>query len=494
MTWFTAQSVTINTGQTIASVNNGDDVQIAQEAGGLIIGNNPPVEIKRTFRDAGGAPKIELRLPWPYTNQLNQPAVAFPTDADLAEATRVLREITSDFDMLPSASTVVLRTETGKVKTANATEANDAVALGQLGEFVVTLAGEQVVEGTKRFRDLKGGSTSSINGTTIIEDNYAGDQSLTNLGTIRSSGGTLLGNGVKQAEGSQGLVSTTSIGFVRSGLLVESGHLKFLGSSPISVEIGIDQPVPLSEFFIIDSNGKITAPFNGGSVDTTPNRLLKVGDFGIGANYTSGQLPIVPNNNLDGAEALGIYRYFDIVTGRPNFGSGFGNVLNVPTIGFSSENYGTQLAMDYAQDRIGFRRLSAAWQPWREIYHQTNILGPVSQSGGTPTGGIIERGSNASGQYTKFADGTMICTLIRGAQLGMSPYDSTGFFVGSWIWQFPAMFAAQPCVTGSGVDSVGLGWISCQGTSFTDATVNYFASSAVNTSTFHTLIAIGRWF
>ncbi|WP_244176313.1 phage tail protein [Pseudomonas grimontii] len=38
------------------------------------------------------------------------------------------------------------------------------------------------------------------------------------------------------------------------------------------------------------------------------------------------------------------------------------------------------------------------------------IVGTVSQAGGQPTGAIIERGSNANGQYVKFADGTMICT------------------------------------------------------------------------------------
>ncbi|MCP3177314.1 hypothetical protein MJO47_09405 [Desulfuromonas sp. KJ2020] len=38
-----------------------------------------------------------------------------------------------------------------------------------------------------------------------------------------------------------------------------------------------------------------------------------------------------------------------------------------------------------------------------------DILGTVSQSGGVPTGAIIERGSNANGEYVKFADGTLIC-------------------------------------------------------------------------------------
>lgn len=42
-------------------------------------------------------------------------------------------------------------------------------------------------------------------------------------------------------------------------------------------------------------------------------------------------------------------------------------------------------------------------------YGPGNLLGTVSQSGGVPTGAVIERGSNANGEYVKFADGTMIC-------------------------------------------------------------------------------------
>lgn len=57
MTWWTATSVSVNNGQTIVNVNTGDDVQIAQEAGGLVIGNQPPVEIKRTFLDGSNNKK-----------------------------------------------------------------------------------------------------------------------------------------------------------------------------------------------------------------------------------------------------------------------------------------------------------------------------------------------------------------------------------------------------------------------------------------------------
>lgn len=44
-----------------------------------------------------------------------------------------------------------------------------------------------------------------------------------------------------------------------------------------------------------------------------------------------------------------------------------------------------------------------------KFYYPGNIVGTVSESGGIPTGAIIESGSNANGRYIKYADGTMIC-------------------------------------------------------------------------------------
>jgi len=38
----------------------------------------------------------------------------------------------------------------------------------------------------------------------------------------------------------------------------------------------------------------------------------------------------------------------------------------------------------------------------------TDVVGTVSQSGGIPTGAIMESGSNANGRYIKFSDGTLM--------------------------------------------------------------------------------------
>jgi len=46
------------------------------------------------------------------------------------------------------------------------------------------------------------------------------------------------------------------------------------------------------------------------------------------------------------------------------------------------------------------------------FFKRNNILGQVTQSAGVPTGAVIERGSNANGEFVRFADGTQICTVI----------------------------------------------------------------------------------
>lgn len=65
------------------------------------------------------------------------------------------------------------------------------------------------------------------------------------------------------------------------------------------------------------------------------------------------------------------------------------------------------------------------------------MVGTVSQSSGLPSGAIFERGSNANGEYTKFADGTMIC---HSPTISISLSAASG----SATWTFPGAFAFVP--------------------------------------------------
>lgn len=115
----------------------------------------------------------------------------------------------------------------------------------------------------------------------------------------------------------------------------------------------------------------------------------------------------------------------------------------------------------YVEDEdVAVRYDGTAWQSYSlanadtvdgkhaaDFYQPSNILGTVSQSGGIPTGAVIERGSNANGEYVKFADGTMICTRTKTyPAVTVSTTNYTILDNDSANLQFPASFIATPYV------------------------------------------------
>ncbi|WP_445572072.1 hypothetical protein [Pseudomonas sp. E102] len=127
------------------------------------------------------------------------------------------------------------------------------------------------------------------------------------------------------------------------------------------------------------------------------------------------------------------------------------------------------------------------------------MVGTVSQSGGVPTGAIIERGSNTNGSFVKFADGTMICWHL--ASLGSIPVTNAAggvvYSVAQLGLPFPFPFAGSPSVLISSISSGGLSWISMGSALPTSSsTQNYFVLAPVAATIAITvmMIATGRWF
>lgn len=133
-------------------------------------------------------------------------------------------------------------------------------------------------------------------------------------------------------------------------------------------------------------------------------------------------------------------------------------------------------------------------------YRQTNILGTVSQAGGVPTGAIIERGSNANGEFIRYADGTQICWNIS-MQVNYS-----GAVAMHSEWVYPAAFATRPAVTwtpessGDGFTTRDLG--AARAYTVTETLANLriqivAGSNATlneNSNTRGSPVAIGRWY
>lgn len=126
---------------------------------------------------------------------------------------------------------------------------------------------------------------------------------------------------------------------------------------------------------------------------------------------------------------------------------------------------------------------NGVWSAWQLTSLQ--ILGTVAQSAGLPTGALIERGSNANGEYVRFADGTQICTL----DVVLTPVAGV---LTSATKNFPATFVAAPMASGdprTSADTIQKCWAA---SSATAAAVYLLRTSASETTV--AVIAIGRWF
>ncbi|NUB46511.1 DUF2793 domain-containing protein [Fertoebacter nigrum] len=229
-----------------------------------------------------------------------------------------------------------------------------------------------------------------------------------------------------------------------------------------------------------------------GPTDSTAGRLLKAGDFGLGG----AQAPVL--TDLTQAIAPGLYSFAEnSATGSPGTGS-FDCALLVCGAGVAGAGeafVALRRSASVTSQRlwIGARMAATGAIAWTELRHAGNLLGAVSQSGGLPTGAVIERGSNANGSYVRFADGTQICrhaptvTNIDVLSGGIYMSDTLG-------WTFPAVFSGAPVV--SGTASVDRGWVArgASAASSTSATLRACRSvSATAVITLH-VMAVGQWF
>ncbi|MBB96972.1 MAG: hypothetical protein CML68_20540 [Rhodobacteraceae bacterium] len=137
-------------------------------------------------------------------------------------------------------------------------------------------------------------------------------------------------------------------------------------------------------------------------------------------------------------------------------------------------------------------------------YGPGNLLGTVSETGGTPTGAVIESGSAGGGRYVRWADGTQVCT----AEITLTRVDG-GRLEASWSFpqafdaaadiSFAALldaddFAAN--VTGPGLDGVLAPCV--QGISASGANLRLYRVAggtdfASGDSAACRVTAIGRW-
>lgn len=252
----------------------------------------------------------------------------------------------------------------------------------------------------------------------------------------------------------------------------------------------------------LDASGNLVKrALTTNELDNTGGRILKAGDFGLGrASWGI----VITDMNLFSNPTGFYYLNGPATANKPSFVS-----YGVCYVNRMSVDAASQIVAWSGGQAIRYGT-GGVWGAWALLYGQNNILGTVAQSAGVPTGALIERGSNANGEYVRFADGAQICTrevsidalavtLARGAV-----YESAGA-----AYSFPAAFTGEPHFTSAtllGSDNTLLrnGTISalCErgGSSSwpswnaVRAVCGFSAACAVGELTTFKLFAIGRWF
>ena len=225
--------------------------------------------------------------------------------------------------------------------------------------------------------------------------------------------------------------------------------------------------------------------------DTTAGRLLKVGDFGIGSNGFRGY-PVNDFNSPDNADVpVGIYSFNTTFDNRPVDTTG----IMIVASRASGEKINILVTGGTSTPDMYFRRVTeSSIGPWQKNYHTDNIVGTVSQANGVPTGAIIEQGSNADGDYTKYADGTLICRR-RVDNIIIDTADGALYRSVEMNHDFPHEFVSTPSCSGS-VGRTALRWCSVRGRAGLTQQWQHHQwganSSTTERETF--LLAVGRWY
>lgn len=241
---------------------------------------------------------------------------------------------------------------------------------------------------------------------------------------------------------------------------------------------------------VIDQLG----PLLGRGVVGGGGDLMAEGAFGLGANGS------VMQDNLAWSE---------LFSGNDTINSIFNaNNVDGSEIGYSGNAAGGWVVNRGARPVAFFfgnsnelrstRWTGANWEPHIRYVTNNMIIGTVSQEGGIPTGAIIERGSNASGEYVKLADGTLICSIRkRLPDNGAFTSDGSVFSSTPVEVAFPHAFVGIPSVTQGMAKGVAGGWVglgnsatTSLGTSIRGFRASYVSSSSAEVS----IIAIGSWY
>lgn len=123
------------------------------------------------------------------------------------------------------------------------------------------------------------------------------------------------------------------------------------------------------------------------------------------------------------------------------------------------------------------------------VYGPATLLGPVSETGGVPTGAVIERGSTPTGTYVRWADGTQICLHRETLAFNATAAGAVFRDIALPNWVFPAAFTSAPVVS---FQPDGSNWGSADPNQ-TESTLILFRHNAISGNVQCSMMAVGSW-
>lgn len=239
--------------------------------------------------------------------------------------------------------------------------------------------------------------------------------------------------------------------------------------------------------------------FDASSISSSTTRTYNLPDDSGEIELRSLNAPVISNANT--LFTSGWYRTPGTWTGSPTAGTAGSNqgYLRVSSFLNGTDEILQEFTPIRATDNRLFRlREAGTFTPWYIRYSSRNLVGTVSQSSGLPTGAVIEAGTNANGRFTRWADGTMICTKL--VNIGAVSFSASGnVFISSArdAGTSPSTFSTEPYVSVMVSSSSGTNWTTMAVAPTTTNLGQYYifapGNSSVTGVSFY-VTATGRWY
>ena len=235
---------------------------------------------------------------------------------------------------------------------------------------------------------------------------------------------------------------------------------------------------------------------NDGFIARPVTDFVLAGQYGVGSLTT----PALPASNANSQIPAGTYFTDSAWVGSIYPGTNSNNQGYLTVKPWSLLAYAKQQWSSINTPAGSFERylVAGVWSDWFRVYTSATAIGLIAN------GGIIERGATANGQYTKYADGTLICwtdTLVASSR--------TATYMLA-VWALPSPFMGTlPCVitvtarqndpgtSDFPVAERGKGTLYGKLTSNSQAFVGFLTSStnsfSVGTEIPLSAMAVGRW-